>query len=41
MAAFAGLAAAGYITGAGPSDPALKQYKYNTGWQPYSIKVGD
>lgn len=29
------------ITGSGPSDPARKADLYNTGWQPYSIKIGD
>jgi hypothetical protein len=45
MAAFAGLAAAGLITGGGPSDPRLKKLwsqKDSNGdiaWQEYSIKV--
>lgn len=38
----AGMAAqAGYITGAGPDDKKEKQALLNTGWRPYSIKVGD
>jgi SepF-like predicted cell division protein (DUF552 family) len=31
----------GQITGAGPSDPKTRTQLRNTGWQPYSIKVGD
>lgn len=31
----------GTITGGGPADTKLKQMKRNTGWQPYSLKVGD
>jgi hypothetical protein len=31
----------GKITGAGPADPKQRQMLRNTGWQPYSIKVGD
>lgn len=34
-------AASGGITGAGPSDRAEAQALRATGWQPYSIKVGD
>jgi hypothetical protein len=33
-----GLAQAGYITGGGPKDKSAKQV---SGWQPYSIKIGD
>ena len=46
MLAFAGLAAAGLITGGGPSDPKLKKLwsqkdsNGNVAWQEYSIKVG-
>jgi hypothetical protein len=29
------------ITGAGPLDPKLKSVKMNSGWMPYSIKVGN
>lgn len=35
------LAADGNITGGGPSDPDLKRSLRDTGWQPYSIKIGD
>lgn len=31
----------GQITGAGPSDPKQRAALRRTGWQPYSIKVGD
>lgn len=41
MATIATLAAEGYVTGGGPSDKNLRQYKFNQGWQPYSFKVGD
>lgn len=41
MASTATLAAEGMITGGGPSDAAMRQIKLNTGWQPYSIKIGD
>ena len=41
MAATGTMAAAGYITGGGPPDPAMRQQKRNTGWQPYSIRIGD
>lgn len=34
-------AASGVVTGGGPSDPTEKATWYRTGWQPYSIKVGD
>jgi hypothetical protein len=37
----AGLAMGGYITGGGPKDPTLRAMKRATGWQPYSVKVGD
>lgn len=33
--------ASGTITGSGPSDPKMRQYKINQGWQPDSIKIGD
>lgn len=36
-----GLAAMGTLTGRGPRDPALRQQLRESGWQPYSIKVGD
>lgn len=35
------LAMSDVITGAGPSDPAQLQHLRRTGWQPYSVKVGD
>jgi hypothetical protein len=31
----------GVITGGGPKDPALRSTLYDSGWQPYSILVGD
>lgn len=31
----------GKITGAGPSDPKARSALRRTGWQPYSIKIGD
>ena len=34
-------AAEGQITGGGPKDPELRKALLNTGWQPYSVKVGD
>jgi hypothetical protein len=39
--AIGSLAAAGVVTGAGPQDPDLRREKRATGWQPYSIKVGE
>jgi hypothetical protein len=36
-----GFAQMGNITGMGPSDTKKKTNKMATGWQPYSIKVGD
>jgi hypothetical protein len=41
MSVAADLALSGQITGAGPTDPQLRNIKRTTGWQPYSIKVGD
>jgi len=41
MAYVATKAADGTITGGGPSDKGLRSHKYNTGWQPYSVKIGD
>ena len=41
MATVAAFSAEGYITGGGPTDPELKSVKYNTGWQPYSLKIKD
>jgi hypothetical protein len=40
-AAIATMAAEGKITGGGPSDPGKKAALYATGWQPYSVKIGD
>jgi hypothetical protein len=34
------LAVAGYLTGPGPSDPRELAAMRQTGWQPYSIKIG-
>ena len=31
----------GQITGGGPTDPARRRVLEDTGWQPYSVKVGD
>jgi hypothetical protein len=39
--AVAGLAASGYITGGGPSDPKLRANLVRQKWQPYSVKIGD
>ena len=41
MAAAADFALSGDITGAGPTNPAMRNTLRLTGWQPYSIKVGD
>lgn len=41
MAVSADLALSGSITGAGPTDPKMRNIMRATGWQPYSIKVGD
>lgn len=35
------MASAGLITGGGPSDRELQNNLRRTGWQPYSIKIGD
>jgi len=35
------LASEGKITGGGPTDPKEKAAMYLTGWQPYSVKIGD
>lgn len=37
----ASMAAEGSITGGGPSDPRLRAALRETGWQPYSVKIGD
>ena len=39
--AVAALAAEGHITGGGPSDPKARAALFATGWQPYSVKIGD
>lgn len=41
MLFFAVLADMGRMTGGGPDDPRERQLLYQTGWQPYSIRVGD
>lgn len=44
MLLFSGAAMAslkGHITGGGPKDPEERRLLQETGWQPYSIKVGD
>jgi hypothetical protein len=40
-ATVATLAAEGHITGGGPKEPSKRAALYATGWQPYSIKIGD
>ncbi|MFZ5791861.1 MAG: hypothetical protein ACOY3L_14310 [Pseudomonadota bacterium] len=35
------LAAKGLITGSGPKDPRQRALLYATGWQPYSVRIGD
>lgn len=34
-------AAEGWITGRGPMDPRLRKIKMDSGWKPYSVKIGD
>ena len=41
MAIAADYTLSGDITGGGPKNPQLRSAKMATGWQPYSIKVGD
>lgn len=41
MASFADLTMNGQVTGAGPKDPEKRAALMRTGWQPYSIKVGE
>lgn len=41
MAVAADLTAAGHLTGGGPEDNTMRQALRNTGWQPYSVKIGD
>lgn len=40
-AAMVALAAEGYVTGGGPTDPRERALLYATGWQPYSVRIGD
>jgi hypothetical protein len=35
------MAMEGLITGGGPSDPRQKSVLYSSGWQPYSVRIGD
>jgi hypothetical protein len=41
MAIGADMALNGVITGSGPSDPDLRAALRRTGWQPYSVRIGD
>ena len=41
MAYMSTLAANGLITGGGPKDKTLRQIKMQTGWKPYSFKIGN
>lgn len=41
MAAVADVSGSGQVTGAGPVNPAMRNILRETGWQPYSILVGD
>ena len=41
MAAVADYSLSGQVTGGGPKNPAMRGVLRTTGWQPYSIKVGD
>jgi hypothetical protein len=34
-------ASSGMVTGGGPTDPRARALLYATGWQPYSIRIGD
>ncbi len=40
-AATVGLAAEGLMTGGGPSDPNQRRVLEDTGWKPYSLKIGN
>lgn len=40
-AAFAGLALEGLVSGGGPSNPQEKAIMKGTGWEPYSLKIGE
>jgi hypothetical protein len=41
MLAMADMAMSGQLTGGGPADPGERQALQRTGWQPYSVKLGD
>lgn len=41
MLYMADMTAEGTVTGRGPEDPNMRRAKMNTGWMPYSVKVGD
>lgn len=41
MASAFAMAANGTITGGGPTDPRAKALLYQTGWQPYSVRIGN
>lgn len=41
MATVAGLTMEGKITGNGPTNSDMRAIKYNTGWKPYSVLIGD
>lgn len=41
MAAAADYTLSGQVTGGGPKNPAMRNLLRTTGWQPYSIRVGD
>lgn len=41
MAVSADLVLSGSVTGAGPTNPKMRNIMRTTGWQPYSIKIGD
>ena len=36
-----GLVSSGLITGGGPADTRERSLKYTTGWQPYSVRIGE
>ncbi len=41
MAVSADLVLSGSVTGAGPTNPKMRNIMRATGWQPYSLKIGD
>lgn len=41
MVTMADMTLEGTITGRGPEDPRMRKAKMDTGWMPYSVKVGD